>query len=323
MDYACFGDAVTFDTTFQTNKFEMPFAPILGTNHQKQTIIFGAALIFNETIESFVWLFKTFLTAMSGKHPSTIFTDQDAAMAGAVAYVFPNTSHRLCLFHIYVNAAKHLGHVIHKHPDKFLPAFKRCVYEDRSEAIFIQKWNELLSEYDLKDNQWMKNLYELREKWAAVYRNAFTADMNSTQRSEGMNNVFKKRFRRRLGISELLAECDKVAASLRENELDADFNSRRKSPVPCIPNLPILKTAAESYTKRMYLEFEEEFKEQFSFSSKLLQTDGSILTYEVTHMYANHGATVQFNTVDNTITCACRKFECIGMNTISLVIISF
>jgi hypothetical protein len=236
MDYACFGDAVTFDTTFQTNKFEMPFAPILGTNHQKQTIIFGAALIFNETIESFVWLFKTFLTAMSGKHPSTIFTDQDAAMAGAVAYVFPNTSHRLCLFHIYVNAAKHLGHVIHKHPDKFLPAFKRCVYEDRSEAIFIQKWNELLSEYDLKDNQWMKNLYELREKWVAVYRNAFTADMNLTQRSEGMNNVFKKRFRRRLGISELLAECDKVAASLRENELDADFNSRRKSPVPCIPN---------------------------------------------------------------------------------------
>jgi hypothetical protein len=133
-------------------------------------------------------------------------------------------------------AVEDRGDTRRKHPDKFLPAFERCVYEDRSEAIFIQKWNELLSEYDLKDNQWMKNLYELREKWVAVYRNAFTADMNLTQRSEGMNNVFKKRFRRRLGISELLAECDKVAASLRENELDADFNSRRKSPVPCIPN---------------------------------------------------------------------------------------
>jgi len=54
MDYACFGDAVSFDTTFQTNKFEMTFATILGTNHHKQTIIFGAALIFNETIESSV-----------------------------------------------------------------------------------------------------------------------------------------------------------------------------------------------------------------------------------------------------------------------------
>ena len=130
---------------------------------------------------------------MSGKHPSTIFTDQDAAMAGAVAYVFPNTCHHLCLFHIYVNAATHLAHVIHKHPEKFLPDFKRCVYEDRSEAIFIEKWNELLSEYKLEENKWMENLYDLRKKWAAVYRDSFTADMNSTQRSEGMNNVFKKK----------------------------------------------------------------------------------------------------------------------------------
>jgi hypothetical protein len=65
LDYACFGDAVSFDTTFQTNKFEMPFAPLLGANHHKQTVIFGCALLFNEIIESFVWLFETFLTTMS------------------------------------------------------------------------------------------------------------------------------------------------------------------------------------------------------------------------------------------------------------------
>jgi zinc finger SWIM domain-containing protein 3 len=53
MDYACFGDAISFDTTFETNKFKMPFAPILGTNHHKQIIIFGAALLFDETIYLF------------------------------------------------------------------------------------------------------------------------------------------------------------------------------------------------------------------------------------------------------------------------------
>jgi zinc finger SWIM domain-containing protein 3 len=123
---------------FKPTSSKCLFAPILGTNHYKQTIIFGAALIFNETIESFVWLFETFLTtmSMSGKHPSTIFTDQDAAMAGAITYVFRNTSNHLCLWHIYLNAAKHLGHVIQKHPDKFLPDFKMCVYEDRSEFYF-------------------------------------------------------------------------------------------------------------------------------------------------------------------------------------------
>jgi zinc finger SWIM domain-containing protein 3 len=164
MDYVCFGDAVSFDTTFQTNKFEMPFAPLLGTNHHKQTIIFRAALLFNETIPSFIWLFQTFLTAILCKHPSTIFTDQDTAMAGAIAYVFPNTSHRLCLWHIYLNAAKHLSHAIHEHHKKILPAFKRCVYEDRSEEYFQRKWNELLTDYKFEENSWLLNLYDLREK---------------------------------------------------------------------------------------------------------------------------------------------------------------
>jgi zinc finger SWIM domain-containing protein 3 len=313
MDYACFGDVVSFDTTFQTNKFELPFAPLLGTNHHKQTIIFGAALLFDETIESFVWLFQTFLEAMSGKHPSTIFTDQDAAMAGAISYVFPNTSHRLCLWHIYLNAAKHLSHVIHEHPEKFLPDFKRCVYEDRSEFYFKKKWDELLRAYKLEDNKWMLNLYDLRAKWAAVHRDSFTTDINSTQRSEGMNNVFKKRFRRKLGLSELLVECDKVSVSLRENELDEDFQSRRKSPVTSIP---LLKTTANSYTRRMFKEFEEEFKQQFSFSCKLLPSEGSVLTYMVTHMYSDYGATVVFNKKDLPIACACRKYESIGMYTL-------
>jgi hypothetical protein len=61
----------------------------------------------------------------------------------------------------------------------------------------------------------MSNLYALRAKWAAVHRDSFTADMHSTQRSKGMNNVFKKTFRRKLGISELLVECEKVVLTLR------------------------------------------------------------------------------------------------------------
>jgi zinc finger SWIM domain-containing protein 3 len=240
-------------------------------------------LLFDETIPSFIWLFETFLTAMSGKHPSTIFTDQDAAMAGAIAYIFPNTSHRLCLWHIYLNAAKHLSHVINKHPKKFLPAFKSCVYEDRSEECFEEKWNKLLTDYSLQENSWMLNLYDLRKKWAAVYRDSFTADMTTTQRSEGMNNVFK---------------------------YIPDF------PVKYIPDFPLLKTAAESYTRRMYKEFEEEFKSQFSFTCKLVQAEGSISTFMVTHRDSNVGATVVLNTTDKTITYSCRKFESIGMYTV-------
>jgi hypothetical protein len=181
--------------------------------------------------------------------------------------------------------------------------------------ISSKKWNELLTEYGLENNSWMLNLYDLRKKWVVVYRDSFTADMTLTQRSEGMNNVLKKRFHRKLGLSEFLVECDKVFAILRENELDEDFNSRMKNLVIFTQNLPLLKTAAKSYTQRMYSEFEEEFKRQFSYSCKLLQNDGSISTFMVTHMQSDRGGIVIFNTAKMTITCSCRKYKSIGTYT--------
>ena len=75
----------------------------------------------------------------------------------------------------------------------------------------------------------------------------------------------------------------------------------------------MLKTAAESYTRRMYSEFEDEFKRQFTLTCKLLQTQGSNLTFFVSYMQSDHGATVVFNSEDSTIRCSCRKFEAIGM----------
>jgi zinc finger SWIM domain-containing protein 3 len=167
--------------------------------------------------------------------------------------------------HIYLNATKHLNHAIHNHP-KFLSDFKGCIYEDRSEECFKKKWDELLNKYNLQENSWLQNLYGLREKWAAIYHDSFTADITTTQRSVGMNNVFKRRFHRKLGLSELIVKCEKVSSSLRANELDNDFWSRKKNPVNYIQDFLLLKTAAESYTRRMYTEFEEEFKYQFSYS---------------------------------------------------------
>jgi hypothetical protein len=108
-------------------------------------------------------------------------------------------------------AAKNLSHVINEHP-QFLAEFKKCVYEERSVA-----YNELLVKYNLEDNSWLNNLYRMRAHWTAVFSDSFTVNMTSTQRSESMNNVFKKRFRRKLYLAELIEECEKCAAILHEN----------------------------------------------------------------------------------------------------------
>jgi zinc finger SWIM domain-containing protein 3 len=54
-------------------------------------VIFGATLLYDETVESFKWLFGSFLDAHASKKPRWIFTDQDAAMGKALGEVMPET----------------------------------------------------------------------------------------------------------------------------------------------------------------------------------------------------------------------------------------
>ncbi|KAK1552597.1 hypothetical protein Q3G72_019802 [Acer saccharum] len=81
--YQYFGDVVTFDTTYLTNRYGMPFAPFVGVNHHGQSILLGAGLISNEDTETFVWLFQTWLQCVDGIAPKAIITDQDRAMKNA------------------------------------------------------------------------------------------------------------------------------------------------------------------------------------------------------------------------------------------------
>ena len=74
-DYDLFGDVVIFDTTYKTNKYNMICALFVGMNHLNKNGMLGCGFILNERIESFIWLFRTFLAAIGGKHPRTIMTD--------------------------------------------------------------------------------------------------------------------------------------------------------------------------------------------------------------------------------------------------------
>ncbi|XP_045810796.1 protein FAR1-RELATED SEQUENCE 5-like [Trifolium pratense] len=110
-DYGYFGDVITFDTTYKTNKDCWPLGVFVGLNNHRQTVIFGAALLYDETIPSFQWLFETFLKAMGGAKPKTMLTDQDPAMARALSIVMPETFNGLCTWHIRHNSLRHVNHL--------------------------------------------------------------------------------------------------------------------------------------------------------------------------------------------------------------------
>ena len=52
--YEAFGDVVSFDTTYLTNKYDMPFAPFVGVNHHGQSILLGCGLLSSEDTNTFV-----------------------------------------------------------------------------------------------------------------------------------------------------------------------------------------------------------------------------------------------------------------------------
>jgi hypothetical protein len=92
--YNKYKDYVFFDMTFYTNRYNMPFAPIVGVNNHTHTIVLGCALLPDEKTETFEWVFRRWMEAMEGNAPDHIMTDQDQAMATAISNVFPLSIHR-------------------------------------------------------------------------------------------------------------------------------------------------------------------------------------------------------------------------------------
>ena len=51
--YTEYGDYVSFDTTYMTNRYRLPFAPFVGITGHAQTCIFGCAFLHDETATTF------------------------------------------------------------------------------------------------------------------------------------------------------------------------------------------------------------------------------------------------------------------------------
>ncbi|XP_028120564.1 protein FAR1-RELATED SEQUENCE 6-like [Camellia sinensis] len=151
--YKAFGDVVSFDTTYLTNKYDMPFAPFVGVNHHGQLILFGCGLLSNENTETFVWLFKEWLSCMSDAPPKTIITDQCRAMQNAIEIVFPQARHRWCLWHIMKKISEKLRG--YSQYESIKVAFSNAVYDSFTIDEFEEYWEAMIENFNLNDNKWL------------------------------------------------------------------------------------------------------------------------------------------------------------------------
>ncbi|XP_020110765.1 protein FAR1-RELATED SEQUENCE 5-like isoform X2 [Ananas comosus] len=314
IDYDCFGDAVVFDTTYRSNKYDLICAPFIGVNHHWQNVMFGCAFLLDETTTSFVWLFKTFLESMGGRPPKSIITSGDQEMAKAIEEVFPGTHHFLCHWQIQKDAPSHMGTLNACRP--FHNMFAKCMQGCDSEMEFEDTWGAMLHEYNLHDNLWLNNLYRFKERWCtALNKDFFDAGIRSSNRSESTNDVFNEIADKSTTPARFVLAFEKLVKDWRKNELEEDFRCTQTVPARTVKHSEMLKHAANIYTRKFYRLFESDFLDGCGATSfQEIPLGGTLYRFEL--IMQGRGSRVYIVLLDTStleVTCSCKKFETMGL----------
>ncbi|XP_022897263.1 protein FAR1-RELATED SEQUENCE 5-like [Olea europaea var. sylvestris] len=255
--YKEFGDVVTFDTTYLTNKYDMSFAPFVGLNHHGQSTLLRCGRVLNEDTETFVWLFRIWLQYMHGQAPHGIITDQDRAMQNAILIVFHNTKYRWCLWHILKKLFEKFGYHVDK--SSIFSNIHSLVYDCQSAEEFENGRKVMIETFNLYDNEWLVGLYKNRGRWVPCFlKTTFWAGMSATQRSESMNAFFDSYVHLKITLTQFVKQYERALRSKVEKEFQADFKSFSQM-VPCATRYEMEKQFQAVYTISKFKEVQEEF----------------------------------------------------------------
>ncbi|XP_076928393.1 protein FAR-RED IMPAIRED RESPONSE 1-like [Bidens hawaiensis] len=137
--YLVFGDVVGFDATYRSNKYDMVFVHFTDIDNHNRNITLGAALLGSETADTY----------------------------RAIQDVFPNSRHRLCMWHIW---EKVTSWAATPNVAEFKEKLSEIVWTDSiTTDEFKEKWPSILSEYGLSDHEWLADLYKIRKDWIPTY----------------------------------------------------------------------------------------------------------------------------------------------------------
>ncbi|KAM3693250.1 hypothetical protein ACJW30_08G152000 [Castanea mollissima] len=307
-DYTTFGDVVSFDTTYFTNKYKIPLVFFIGVNHHIQPTLLGCALIADETHYTFVWLMQTWLIAMGERAPRVILSDQNNAIKVAVAAIFPGTHHCYCLWHVLEKIPR-LLEFLSMWYDTFMVKFNKCIYKSWTEEQFERRWWKLINRFNLRELEWVQSLYEDRTHWVPTFMKDLSfAGLSTPLRSESLNSVFDKYIQGETSLIDFMKRYREILEDRYEEEAKANFDAWHETPELKSPS-PFEKQMSLVYTHEIFKKFQVEVLGAAACHLKKENEDETTTIYTVKDFEDNQNYAVEWNESKLDIYCSCRSFE--------------
>ncbi|KAJ9537753.1 hypothetical protein OSB04_030486 [Centaurea solstitialis] len=313
MNYREFGDAISFDATYRTQKHAMIFVPFVAVDNHKRSVVVGSALIRKENAVYFTWVLKAFVRA-HGSPPKLVITDQCPAMKQAIPIAFPNTIHRLCLWHITKNVKKQVSVHLVKNTS-FVADWNKMIWNMHlAPAEFDNKWQEFLDLYGLTGDSWFNQMYDIRESWIPAFfkDTPMSGLMKTTSRSESINAFFNVFAAFWDDLVSFLRSFDIAIESQRNSHCVEEVKTKYTAPRMRSPSKLELH-ASRVYTRKVFFEVQKELIKAVWCCGwdEISRVDGKHV-YVVTHKNKSSEVIAKYTVVQDkesmTVDCSCNLF---------------
>lgn len=175
----------------------------------------------------------------------------------------------------------------------------------------------MLVDFGLQRNKWLNEAYGIKKMWVPVFfKDNFWAGMTSTQRSEGMNNFFKKFVNLNSTLTEFALQFNLALAKRVQDEAHETFSSKN-SPIQLSTDFIYERVYQGMYTHTKFAEVQEQSSAVQYLHTKLLWEGSTTSVYLVSDQtrkclyFRPEGVNlkVRLDRHMTTIRCECRHFE--------------
>ncbi|RYR72537.1 hypothetical protein Ahy_A02g006763 isoform G [Arachis hypogaea] len=342
--YEYYGDVVSVDSTYRRNRYVvvklvffpfldkmlfdrdwhflhlvgfsgrhgLPFVSFVGVNHHGRSTLLGCALLGNEEIASYEWVFSQWVKCM-GTAPQCIITDQCRFKYHAIKNTLPDTRHRWYIWHIMNKLPSKLGG--YRRYGALYVDLNNIVWNSRTEESFEDNWADFIDEYNLHNNTWVSDLYDDRRMWIPIYfKGEFWSAMRSTQRSESMHAFYGGYLHSKTSLVQFVHEYDNVLGFKEQRELEDDA-ADSKGVIPCATTSPMEKQFQQEYTTSIFRDVQIEFVKKANCRVSTVDKQGSLVcvTMEEEKLVNDTilcvSYDVHFDHSTQELRCECNLFE--------------